>query len=191
MTHCQIELMEEYSDKELLEQFRNPEKRNYSFNLLVRKYQQKLYWHIRRIVISHDDTDDVIQNTFIKVWKGLDNFKEDSQLYTWLYRIATNESLTFLKQKKAKFFVSFGDVEYGLSNTLKDDNYFKGDEVQMKLQKAILTLPEKQRIVFNMKYYEEMKYDEMSEVLETSVGALKASYHHAVKKIEEYITKTD
>ena len=183
--------MEEYSDKELLEQFRNPEKRNYAFNLLVRKYQKKLYWHIRRIVIDHDDSDDVVQNTFIKVWKGLDNFKEDSQLFTWLYRIATNESLTFLKQKKAKYFVSFGTVEYNLANKLEDDNFYKGDEVQKKLQKAILTLPEKQRIVFNMKYYEEIKYEEMSGILETSVGALKASYHHAVKKIEEYIKNTD
>ena len=179
--------MEEYSDKELLEQFRNEATRNYAFNLLVRKYQQKLYWHIRRIVIDHDDANDVIQNTFIKIWKALDNFKEDSQLYTWLYRIATNESLTFLKQKKA--FVSFDEVSYGLANSLQDDSFFKGDEIQKRLQLAILTLPEKQRIVFNMKYFDEMKYEEMSQVLETSVGALKASYHHAVTKIEEYIKK--
>lgn len=179
--------MEDYSDKELLEQFRSEETRNYAFNLIVHKYQKKLYWHIRRIVIDHDDANDVIQNTFIKVWKSLANFKENSQLYTWLYRIATNESITFLKQKKA--FVSFDDVSYGLSNSLSDDNYFKGDEIQKKLQMAILTLPEKQRIVFNMKYFDEMKYNEMSQVLETSVGALKASYHHAVIKIEEYLKK--
>ena len=182
---------EETSDKELLEKFRIPDSRNYAFNQIVRKYQKRVYWHIRRIVIDHDDADDVVQNTFIKVWKGLDNFKEDSQLYTWLYRIATNESLTFLKQKKAHLNVPFGDVEYSLSNSLTDDNYFKGDEIQKKLQLAILTLPEKQRIVFNMKYFEEMKYEDMSQVLETSVGALKASYHHAVKKIELYITKQD
>ena len=184
-------MSEETSDKELLEQFRNPDSRNYAFNLIVRKYQKRVYWHIRRIVIDHDDADDVVQNTFIKVWKGLDNFKEDSQLYTWLYRIATNESLTFIKQKKAHLNVSFGDVEYSLGNSLTDDNFFNGDEIQKKLQLAILTLPEKQRIVFNMKYFEEMKYEEMSDVLETSVGALKASYHHAVKKIEQYITRQD
>jgi len=184
-------MSKETSDSELLEQFRNPDSRNYAFNLIVRKYQKRIYWHIRRIVIDHDDADDVVQNTFIKVWKGLDNFKEDSQLFTWLYRIATNESLTFLKQKKAHLNVSFGDVEYSLSNSLTSDNYFNGDQIQKKLQLAILTLPEKQRIVFNMKYFEEMKYEEMSQVLETSVGALKASYHHAVKKIELYITKQD
>ena len=180
--------MEEYSDKELLDQFRNESTRNYSFNLIIRKYQKRIYWHIRRIVIDHDDANDVVQNTFIKVWKGLEHFKEDSLLYTWLYRIATNESLTFLKQKRTKFFIPFRDVEYQLSKSLESDHFFNGDEIQLKLQKAILTLPEKQRIVFNMKYYEEMKYEEMSEVLETSVGALKASYHHAVKKIELFIS---
>jgi len=184
-------MSEETSDKELLQQFRISSSRSQAFNLIIRKYQKRLYWHIRRIVIDHDDADDVVQNTFIKVWKGLDNFKEDSQLYTWLYRIATNESLTFLKQKKAHLQVSFGDVEYVLGHSLEDDNYFKGDEIQKKLQQAILTLPEKQRIVFNMKYFDEMKYEDMSQVLETSVGALKASYHHAVKKIEEFITRND
>lgn len=184
-------MSEEASDKELLEQFRNPDSRNSAFNGIIKKYQKRVYWHIRRIVINHDDADDVTQNTFIKAWKGLDNFKEDSQLFTWLYRIATNESLTFLKQKKAHLNVSFGDVEYALGNSLSDDNYFQGDEIQKKLQLAILTLPEKQRIVFNLKYFEEMKYEEMSQALETSVGALKASYHHAVKKIEEYLTRTD
>ena len=184
-------MSEEIEDKELLNQFRNPDSRNYAFNLIVRKYQKRVYWHIRRIVIDHDDADDVTQNTFIKAWKGLDNFKEDSQLFTWLYRIATNESLTFIKQKKAHLNVSFGDVEYSLGNSLTDTTYFKGDAIQKKLQLAILTLPEKQRIVFNMKYFEEMKYEDMSQVLETSVGALKASYHHAVKKIEDYITLHD
>lgn len=179
--------MVELSDKELLEQFRNEATRNNAFNLLVRKYQKRLYWHIRRIVINHDDANDVIQNSFIKVWKALDNFKEDSQLYTWLYRIATNESITFLKQKKA--FVSFDDVSHGLASSLQDDHFFKGDEIQKRLQLAILTLPEKQRIVFNMRYYDEIKYEDMSKVLDTSVGALKASYHHAVLKIETYIKK--
>ncbi len=174
-------------DKELLQQFRNEQTRHNAFNLLVRKYQKKVYWHTRRIVIGHDDADDVVQNVFIKVWKALDNFNEESQLFTWLYRIATNESLTFLKQKKGDLRVEYESVEQFLSTTLTDDNYFNGEEIQLKLQQAILTLPEKQRLVFNMKYYEDMKYEEMSEVLETSVGALKASYHFAVKKIEVFI----
>jgi len=178
--------MSDYSDKELLTLFKNQEKRNYAFNLIVRKYQEKLYWHIRKIVIKHDDADDILQNTFIKIWKGLDGFREDSKLYTWLYRIATNESLTFLKQKKTKYLLPIVDYENQLKETLESDEHFNGTEIQLKLQKAILGLPEKQRIVFNMKYFEEMKYDDMAQVLNTSVGALKASYHHAVKKIENY-----
>lgn len=177
-------MSEEISDSQLLEQFRVESTRNMAFHMLVNKYQKRIYWQVRRIIIDHDDANDVVQNTFIKVWKNLENFKESSQLYTWLYRIATNESLTFLKQKRAPLYVPFENVERGLSRKM-DDNYFKGDEIEKKLQKAILTLPEKQRIVFNMRYYDEMPYEQMSEVLETSVGALKASYHHAVKKIEE------
>ena len=179
--------MTDYTDKELLQIYRDSERRHYAFNLIVRKYTERLYWHIRKLVISHDDSDDVLQNTFIKVWNGLVDFREDAQLYTWLYRIATNEALTFLNQKKRKYFLPLVDVERQLSNTLESDEYFSGDELQKNLQKAILTLPEKQRVVFNLKYFEEMQYDEMSEILETSVGALKASYHHAVKKIEKYI----
>ncbi|MBL0049738.1 MAG: sigma-70 family RNA polymerase sigma factor [Bacteroidetes bacterium] len=179
--------MEEYSDKELLEKFRDENTRSYAFNLLVKKYQKRLYNHIRRMLIDHDDSNDVLQNVLLKMWNNLLNFKEDSQLFTWLYRIATNESLTFLKKKRTKFFIPIVDVEYQLSKSLEDDNYFNGDEIQLKLQKAILTLPEKQRLVFNMKYYEDFKYEAMSDVLGTSVGALKASYHIAVKKIEEYV----
>ncbi|MBN1990011.1 MAG: sigma-70 family RNA polymerase sigma factor [Bacteroidales bacterium] len=175
------------SDKELLEMFRSPDSRNYAFNLIVRKYQERLYWHVRKIVVNHDDSDDVIQNTFLKVWGGLETFREDSQLFTWLYRIATNEALTFLKRKRTKYFLPLVDVEQQLSRSLESDPYFNGDELQLKLQKAILTLPDKQRLVFNMKYFDEMKYEEMSEVLGTSVGALKASYHHAVKKIEKFM----
>lgn len=178
----------DYTDRDLLKMFRNEERKHYAFNLIVRKYQEKLYWHLRRLIIDHDDTDDVLQNTFIKVWNGLDTFRESSALYTWLYRIATNEALTFLKQKRKKFLLPLTDVEKQLSNGLEADNYFQGDEIQLKLQKAILTLPEKQRIVFNMKYYDDMKYEEMAEILNTSVGALKASYHHAIKKIEKYLT---
>lgn len=181
--------MSEYDDKELLALFKDVEKRNYAFNLIVRKYQEKLYWHIRKIVIKHEDSNDILQNTFIKVWKGLDGFREDSKLYTWLYRIATNESLTFLKQQKTKYLLPIVDYENTLKETLVSDVYFNGDEIQLNLQKAILGLPEKQRIVFNLKYFDEMKYDDMSKVLETSVGALKASYHHAVKKIEKYFTE--
>ncbi len=181
--------MAEYTDKELLSIFREKESQHYAFNLIVRKYSERLYWHIRKIVISHDDSDDVLQNTFIKVWNGLEDFREASQLYTWLYRIATNEALTFLNQKKRKFLIPLVDVERQLSNKLESDIYFSGDELQKKLQKAILTLPEKQRLVFNLKYFEEMPYEEMSKILNTSVGALKASYHHAVKKIEIYLKK--
>ena len=179
--------MNEYSDKELLEIIRDPDRRHYGFNLLTLKYQKRVYWHIRRIVVDHDDANDVVQNVFIKVWKSIDSFREDSQVFTWLYRIATNESLTFLKQKRSSFFVPLGDVEHELSNNLSTDTYFSGDKIQMKLQQAILTLPEKQRIVFNLKYFEEMKYEDMSEVLGTSVGALKASFHHAVQKVEKYL----
>ncbi len=179
--------MEHYSDKELLTQFRDLNSRNYAFSLILKKYQKRLYWHIRKILIDHDDTDDVLQNTFIKTWKALDNFKEESQLYTWLYRIATNEALGFLRQKSRANLTSIHPIEYQLSKSLESDHYFNGDEIQLKLQKAILTLPEKQRIVFNMRYFDEMPYEEMSEILETSVGALKASYHHAAKKIEDYL----
>jgi RNA polymerase sigma-70 factor (ECF subfamily) len=179
----------DYSDKDLMGLFRKTESRDYAFNLIVKKYQEKLYWHIRKLLIDHNDTDDTLQNTFIKVWTGLDNFREDSALYTWLYRIATNEALSFLNYKKRRFLLPLVDVEKQLSNTLENDEYFNGDELQLKLQKALLTLPEKQRVVFNLKYFDEMKYEDMAEILETSVGALKASYHHAVKKIEKYITE--
>lgn len=182
--------MEEITDAEILEKFRDENTRSYAFNLLVKKYQQKLYSLIRRMVISHDDTDDVLQNTFIKVFSNLEKFREDSQLYTWLYRIASNEALNFLNKKRTRFLVPIVDVEHKLAKSLESDPYFKGDAIQMKLQQAILRLPEKQRLVFNMKYFEEMKYEDMSEVLGTSVGALKASYHHAVKKIEDFLTKS-
>ncbi len=167
---------------------RNSGQPEIAFNLLVQNYQQKLYWHIRKIVIDHDDADDVLQNTFIKVWKNLENFREESGIFTWLFRIATNESLSLIRSNKRKIS-GVGDMEYEekLANNLRSDPYFDGDAVQAKLQKAILALPEKQRIVFNMKYFDEMKYEQMAEILETSVGALKASYHHAVKKIERFM----
>ncbi|MBK6839441.1 MAG: sigma-70 family RNA polymerase sigma factor [Bacteroidetes bacterium] len=181
-------MTEEHTDIDLLRQFREESTRHYAFNMLVRKYQQRLYWHIRRIVIDHEDANDIIQNVFIKVWKSLINFREDSQLYTWLYRIATNESLTFLNQKKRRFAIPFSDVEHELSNSLSSDTYFSGEKIQLKLQQAVLKLPTQQRIVFNMKYYDGMKYEEISAILGVSVGGLKASYHHVVKKIEKYLT---
>src|SRR3954464_1402944 len=174
-------------DKDLLRQFKQPSEKERAFTGIIKKYQEKLYWHIRRIVVEHEDANDVLQNMFIKVWNGLDNFREDSQLYTWLYRIATNESLTFLEQQKKRSSVSLSDVESGLSNKLKADKNFDANKLEWKLQLAIQQLPEKQRAVFNLRYYDEMPYEEMSRALETSEGALKASYHHAVKKIEEFI----
>jgi RNA polymerase sigma-70 factor (ECF subfamily) len=178
----------ELSDRELIHQFREGSNRNYAFNLIIRKYQERLYWHIRKMVISHDDTDDVLQNTFIKAFEGLDRFREDSSLFTWLYRIATNESLSFLKKKKGNL-IQLGQNLKHLEKTLESDAYCSGDEIQMKLQKAIIRLPRKQRLVFNMKYFDEMKYEEISEILKTSVGALKASYHHALKKLEQYLAE--
>jgi RNA polymerase sigma factor (sigma-70 family) len=154
----------------------------------VRTYNKRLYWHVRKIVICHDDADDVVQNTFIKAWKALPNFRGDSQLYTWLYRIATNEALSILKKKKKHLFQSIDSVSFELESKV-DSSYFTGTEIEKKLQKAILTLPTKQRLVFNMKYFDELKYDEISEILGTSVGALKANYHHAKQKIEKYLTK--
>ncbi|MDP4225366.1 MAG: sigma-70 family RNA polymerase sigma factor [Bacteroidota bacterium] len=179
--------MSDNNDKELLRLFRSSENRNYAFNMIVRKYQERLYWHIRKMVLDHDDANDLLQNTFIKAWKGLDNFREDAELFTWLYRIATNETLTFLKQKRNKFLLPIVDVEKELEQTLESDQYFDGNELQKKVQKAILTLPAKQRLIFNMKYFDDMKYEEIAEVLGTSVGALKASFHLATKKIQKYI----
>ena len=179
--------MTDDQDKDLLKRFRDSSSRNMAFNELVNCYQERLYWHIRRIVIDHDDADDVLQNTFIKAFKNLDKFREDSQLFTWLYRIATNESLTFLKKKKKNVFVSMDEVSHQLSSTLESAPELSGDAIHLKLQRAILTLPTKQSLVFNMKYFDEMKYEEIAQVTGTSVGALKASYHHAVKKIEAYV----
>ena len=170
-----------------MQSFRDPATKERAFTSIIKKYQEKLYWHIRRMVIDHEDANDVLQNLFIKVWKGLENFREDSQLYTWLYRIATNESLTFLSQQKKRSSVSLSDVETGLSNKLKSDSNFDASKLEWKLQLGIQSLPEKQRLVFNLRYFDEMPYEEMSRILDTSEGALKASYHHAAKKIEEFI----
>lgn len=174
-------------DKELLQLFKEEATRESAYTRIIKKYQEKLYWHIRRMVVDHDDANDVLQNMFIKVWKNLQNFREDSQLYTWMYRIATNESLTFLEQQKKRSSSSLSNDDGYLSNKLVADKDFDGKKLEWKLQLAIQQLPEKQKAVFNLRYFEEMPYEEMSRVLETSEGALKASYHHAVKKIEDYI----
>ncbi len=175
-------------DSELIEKLKNEDTRNYAFNLLVRKYQERIYWHIRKMVISHDDSDDLVQEVFVKVWKYLDKFRGDAQLYTWIYRIATNECLSFLAKKKKRFFLPLVDVEKELADHIDSGHHYSGDEVQIKLQKALLKLPDKQRMVFNMKYFDDMKYDQIAKITDTSVGALKASYHHAVKKIEHILT---
>lgn len=181
----------ETDDRQLIAELRQENTRDLAFHRLVKTYQERLYWHIRKIVLSHDDTDDVLQNTFLKVWKSIGSFREESKLYTWLYRIATNEAITFLNSKKRRSLLPLNDVSDYLMENLTSDPYFEGDQLQMKLQQAILRLPEKQRIVFNMKYFDDLKYEEMSQILDTSVGALKASYHHAAKKIEEFIKNTD
>ncbi|MDR1881753.1 MAG: sigma-70 family RNA polymerase sigma factor [Prevotella sp.] len=180
--------MSQDAENKLVKGLQDPKIRQAAFSELVKEFGETLYWQIRKIVLRHDDANDVLQNTFIKVWTSIDSFRGDSRLSTWLYRIAVNEAITFLNKQRAQNNVSIDDADTFLVSYLEGDEYFDGDEAQLKLQKAILTLPEKQRIVFNLKYFDEMKYEDMSEVLETSVGALKASYHHAVKKIEEFLS---
>ena len=179
------------SEETLVSELQDKTTQAKAFEVLVNTYKERLYWHIRRIVLNHDDADDVLQNTFIKIYRNIANFKGESKLYSWMYRIATNEALTFLKQKSRKLGVSNEELQETMIENLQSDVYFEGEEIQLKLQKALAKLPEKQKLVFNMKYFQEMKYEEISEVLETSVGGLKASYHLAVKKIESYLTDTD
>lgn len=179
--------MIEKDQKKLLEQFQNKAAKAAAFSELVKTSHEKLYWHIRRIVLNHDDADDILQNTYMKAWNGLSSFRGESQITTWLYRIATNECLTFLTKERMKNITSSLDAEDILLRKMEGDAYFNGDEAQKLLQEAILTLPEKQRIVFNMRYFQEMSYEKMAEILNTSVGALKASYHYAVKKVELFL----
>lgn len=181
--------MPQARNHEILSAFRSGTGKERAFGILMNEYKERLYWHIRKILISHEDTDDALQNTFVKVWKSIDGFREESNLFTWLYRIATNEAITLLHQKRKRSFVPWEGVDRKLSETLEADEYFSGDQLERKLQKAVLELPEKQRIVFTMKYFDEMKYEDMAEILQTSEGALKASYHHAVKKIEKYMNR--
>ncbi len=175
-------------EKEFIQELLNPKTQDKAFQKLLIDYQKPLYNHIRNIVLNHDDTDDILQNTFIKVFQHLKKFKGESKLFSWMYRIATNEALTFLNQKAKKNGISSETLQNKIIDNLKADVYFDGNEIQIKLQKAIVLLPEKQQLVFKMKYFEELKYEEISEILGTSVGALKASYHHAVKKIEAFVT---
>jgi len=174
-------------EKEFIQELLHPKTQNVAFQKLLREYQRPLYNHIRNIVLNHDDADDVLQNTFIKVFKYLKDFKGDSKLFSWMYRIATNEAITFINQKAKRNGTTSEALQTKIVENLQADVYFDGNEIQLKLQRAIILLPEKQQLVFKMKYYEELKYEDMSEILGTSVGALKASYHHAVKKIEEFM----
>ncbi len=183
--------MERISDNELLNLFRNTEKQEYYFRLIIEKYQEKLYWLIRRMVLVHEDADDVLQNTFIKIWKGLPAFRESSGLYTWMYRIATNEAITFLKARQKEKRQMADDPENHIKDSLKSDPFFNGDEVYERLLIAIQQLPAKQKTVFRMRYFDELSYDDISKMLKTSVGALKASYHHAVKKIQLSFNDSD
>lgn len=175
------------SEKELVAELQNKDTQSRAFEVLVKTYKERLYWHIRSIVLNHDDADDVLQNTFVKVYRNMDGFKGDSKLFSWMYRIATNKSLSFLKQKSGKLGLNGMEYQERLVGNLKADVYFEGNEIQLQLQKAIATVPEKQKLVFNMKYFQELKYEEISEILDTTVGGLKASYHLAAKKIEAFL----
>lgn len=175
-------------EQEFIQELLNPKTQNQAFQKLLEEYQKPLYNHIRNILLNHDDTDDVLQNTFVKVFQNLNKFKGESKLFSWMYRIATNEALTFLNHKAKLGGVSSETLQSKTIDNLRADVYFDGNEIQIKLQKAIVQLPEKQQLVFKMKYFEELKYEEISEILGTSVGALKASYHHAIKKIEAFVT---
>ncbi len=183
--------MRNISEDDIIDNLRNEDTRREAFAQLVSIYGEKLYWQIRKMVLTHEDADDLLQNVFLKAWLSLETFRGESKLSTWLYRIAVNECITFLNKQRAKNNVSIDDVDHFLLERLQSDEYFDGDEAQVRFQKAVLTLPEKQRLVFNMRYYDEMKYEEISDVLGTSVGALKASYHHAVKKIEDQLSEKD
>jgi RNA polymerase sigma factor (sigma-70 family) len=178
-------------DKEILSIYHEGGREEYAFNLIVRKYSERLYWHIRKLVSDHEEANDLLQNTLVKVWRFLPDFREESQLFTWLYRIATNETLSFLKKERLKYTFSLTDYESVLAEKLEADPYFNGDNIQRELYKSIGKLPPKQRVVFNMRYFEEMKYEDIAEVLGGSVGSLKASYHHAFTKIQKSLEDAD
>ena len=181
----------EYNEEIIIEELRNEDTRQRAFNKVMRHYSQPLYWQIRQMVVDHENTNDILQETFIKAWININHFRGDAKLSTWLYKIAINESITFLNKERNKQTTSIDDEDSFLINNLQADDWFDGNDLQLELQKAINRLPEKQRLVFNMRYFDEMKYEDMSEILGTSVGALKASYHHAAKKIEEFFSETN
>ena len=181
------EIMQEYNEDIVVEQLRNPATVRQAFAQVVAQYSKPLYWQIRKMVLSHDDANDLLQNTFLKAWGSIEYFRGDAKLSTWLYRIAVNETLTFLAKEREQRNLKADDADSFLLLNIESDEFFDGDRAQRLLQEAIVQLPEKQRLVFNMRYFDEMKYEEMSEIMGTSVGALKASYHHAAKKIEEYL----
>ncbi|MBE6287600.1 MAG: sigma-70 family RNA polymerase sigma factor [Mediterranea massiliensis] len=178
-----------YNEREVLALLQDPDTQKRGFEMVVAQYSEQLYWQIRRMVLSHEDANDILQNAFIKAWMNIAYFRAEAKLSTWLYRIALNECLTFLNKQRAVATVSLDDPEAAVLQRLESDTFFSGDQIQIKLQKALLSLPEKQRMVFNLKYYQEMKYEEISDIFGTSVGALKASYHHAVKKIEKILSE--
>ena len=180
-----------FNEEDILELLRNPNTQKEGFAYIVEEYSERLYWQIRKMVYSHDDANDILQDVFIKAWLNIEKFRGDAKLSTWLYKIAINESITFINRSKAKLNLSIDDDDSFLINKLEGDEYFDGDSAQLLLQKAVASLPEKQRLVFQMKYFNELKYDEMSDILGTSVGALKASYHHAVKKVEKFLKESN
>lgn len=178
-------------EKQLVKDLQNPKKAHAAFDTLMRTYGEQMYWQIRKMVVSHDDANDLLQNAFVKAWKNISNFRGDARLSTWLHKIAVNESINFINKEKQRRNLESDDTDGYLLNTLEADEYFDGNELQKQLQEAILRLPQKQRLVFNMRYFDEMKYEDISDVLGTSVGALKASYHHAVKKITQFLSQSE
>ena len=178
-----------YNEKEIVVLLQDPARQREAFARIVKEYSEQLYWQIRRLVLSHDDANDILQNTFIKAWTNIEYFRGDAKMSTWLYRIALNECLTFLNKQRASQQLSIDEADTEIVNQLESDTYFDGDETQKVFFQAIKQLPEKQQMIFNLKYFKEMKYEEISEILGTSIGALKASYHHAVKKIESFLEK--
>lgn len=184
-------MTDKYTEKEIILKLQEPDQQREAFEWIVNTYKEQLYYQIRRMVLSHEDADDLLQNTFIKAWNNLEHFRGEAKLSTWLYRIALNECLNFLNKQRAQKHLSIEESEANLLNQLESDPYFDGDQTQLLFEKAIQTLPEKQRIIFHLKYFQDMKYNEISEIMGTSIGALKASYHHAVKKIEEFFKQND
>lgn len=186
-----INRMEGVKDEYIIHLFYQERREQEAFRLLMNKYEERLYWHVRKILISHEDTDDILQNVFVKIWQGLKEFRYESKLYTWMYRIATNEALNFLNEKRRKVYGNSDEISDFLENTLESDPYFSGDDIQKELQRAILTLSDRQRVIFNMKYFDDMPYEEIAQVLDVAVGTLKATYHNAVKKIEASLKIVD